>query len=219
MNCGYHPDRNAIHRCNKCGELLCQECAVMVDGRVACKACINSMLDKRGGEAPAGRTVLRSRRPSIIATLLLGGCIPGAGQMYLGFMKRGLFMLSAFFLSIIFTSYSGGAFWPLIPIFYLGSIFDALDLRGRIIAGEALEDSVSGITAFLYRYRVPVLVFSVLVVCSSWLKRLFSIINRMLGYPLSSGDFSFMLISLAIIGFGIYIFTKGKNSDGGKNGQ
>lgn len=215
MNCTYHPERNAVHRCNKCGELLCQECAVIVEGKVACKSCISQMLNRREEPAYVERHVVSRRRPSFLLTILLAGCIPGTGQMYLGFMKRGLFLMSAFFLSIVCTAFSGGLFWPLIPIIYLGSIFDALNLRSRMIAGEEIEDSVSGIMSYLYRYRLPVLIFSVLVVCSGWLSRIVRILNRMFGYPLSNSDFSFMIVSVAVIGFGVYIFTKGKNAGDG----
>jgi TM2 domain-containing membrane protein YozV len=211
MNCSYHPEREAVHRCNICGELLCQECSVVLDSKVVCKRCISSAIEKRPEavySAPARKTGPAPKRvPSGFLTFIFSVCMPGAGQMYLGYMKRGLFMMSVFFLSIIFTSGLTGYFAFLIPIVYISCFFDAFNLRARIINGEAVEDSISEFTGFLYRYRLPVLIFCVLAAASGMVSKFFDFFEDLTGFS-GHGLFS-LLLPAAIIGFGIYIFTKG----------
>ena len=68
-------------------------------------------------------------------------CIPGAGQMYYGYMQRGLAIVSlfgaAFMVSNIFNS-----FVITLLIFWMYSFFDTYDLIRHLAAGEPKEDSL-----------------------------------------------------------------------------
>jgi TM2 domain-containing membrane protein YozV len=60
-----------------------------------------------------------------IATL-----IPGAGEMYMGFMRQGLSLMIIFFLSIFFTTFSNGLLSIALPVVWLYSFFHAHNLKG-----------------------------------------------------------------------------------------
>lgn len=67
--------------------------------------------------------------------------VPGAGQMYQGYMKRGFSVALLFAASVV-----AAALVPvciaLVPVIYMYSFFDALDLRAKMKAGEHPEDVV-----------------------------------------------------------------------------
>ena len=70
---------------------------------------------------------------------LLFACIPGAGQMYQGYMKRGLSLITLFFLCIM----AGMLLEPLVLtalIVWMYSFFDTFNLRAQIIAENAPAD-------------------------------------------------------------------------------
>lgn len=70
---------------------------------------------------------------------LIFSCIPGAGQMYQGYMKRGLSLVSMFCLTILF-----GMLLPPLSItcliVWMYSFFDTFNLRAEIAAGTAQPD-------------------------------------------------------------------------------
>ena len=72
---------------------------------------------------------------------LLFACIPGAGQMYQGYMKRGLSLITMFCLFIIVGSTTGlDALVVGCIVVYMYSFFDTLNLRAQLAAEKAPED-------------------------------------------------------------------------------
>ena len=66
-------------------------------------------------------------------------CIPGAGQMYYGYMKRGLSLITLFCVGVGLGALIG----PLVvvcPIVWMYSFFDTFNLRAQISMGTAPED-------------------------------------------------------------------------------
>lgn len=59
-------------------------------------------------------------------------CCPGAGQMYLGYMRRGLSLMTLFF-GIIFLSafFSFGLLCVLLPVIWAYAFFDTFHLRSQ----------------------------------------------------------------------------------------
>jgi hypothetical protein len=56
--------------------------------------------------------------------------LPGAGQMYLGFMKRGLSLMACFFFVILIGAWLNiGPFLLLLPLVWFYSFFDTHNLR------------------------------------------------------------------------------------------
>ncbi len=72
-------------------------------------------------------------------TFLFSFC-PGAGQMYQGYMKRGLSLILLFVLPIMV----GAAFMPVLAAFaavvYMYSFFDSLNLRSQLNMGQLPPD-------------------------------------------------------------------------------
>ena len=66
--------------------------------------------------------------------------VPGAGQMYQGYMKRGLSLVLLFVIPIMV----GAAFMPILGILaavvYMYSFFDSLNLKAMIFDGTQPED-------------------------------------------------------------------------------
>ena len=72
---------------------------------------------------------------------LLFACIPGAGQMYQGYMKRGLSLITMFCLFIILGSTTGlDALVVGCIVVYMYSFFDTLNLRAQLATEKAPED-------------------------------------------------------------------------------
>ena len=162
MNCYYHPDREAVRRCDKCGQLMCQECPVDVDGRIVCKSCLSIALET----APSKRAHARSSNLLLVFLLAM---LPGAAHMYMGLMKRGMLILSAFFLSIwVMSETMVDSFWPVLVLVIIASFFDALNTRKRIVNGDYVEDTVADITGFFKRFRIPVLIFTAYILFTSF---------------------------------------------------
>ncbi len=42
-HCFYHPDREAVAVCSKCGKPLCKECALEYNGKIYCKDCLEEI--------------------------------------------------------------------------------------------------------------------------------------------------------------------------------
>lgn len=68
-------------------------------------------------------------RKSKILTFLFG-LMPGAGQMYLGYMKRGVSLMSIFWLIVCLAGFLNISFLLfLLPIIWFYAFFDTLNLR------------------------------------------------------------------------------------------
>ena len=68
-------------------------------------------------------------RKSKILTFLFA-LFPGAGQMYLGYMKRGVSLMTAFFLVFALMGFLGMSFLAFfLPVIWFYAFFDTLNLR------------------------------------------------------------------------------------------
>ena len=74
--------------------------------------------------------------------LFIASCLSGCGQMYQGYMKRGLSLLLAFCLVIFVSTYFYlGALALFLPVIWLYAFFDSYSLRSQLAAGTAPEDA------------------------------------------------------------------------------
>lgn len=74
--------------------------------------------------------------------LFVTSCLSGCGQMYQGYMKRGLSLLMLFAALLAVAGFLGIA--PIaffLPVVWAYAFFDSYNLRSRIAAGEAPEDA------------------------------------------------------------------------------
>ena len=70
---------------------------------------------------------------------LVFACVPGAGQMYQGYMKRGLSLVSLFVL-IVWLGTLINTLLFFACIVYMYSFFDTLNLRAQLMEGTAPPD-------------------------------------------------------------------------------
>ena len=74
--------------------------------------------------------------------LFIASCLSGCGQMYQGYMKRGVSLLLAFALVFFISSnfFLGALVLFLLPVIWLYAFFDSYSLRAQLAAGTAPED-------------------------------------------------------------------------------
>ena len=74
--------------------------------------------------------------------MFVTSCLSGCGQMYQGYMKRGISLLVLFFALLAVAGFFGIA--PIaffLPVVWAYAFFDSCTLRARIAAGEPPEDA------------------------------------------------------------------------------
>ena len=212
MQCRTHPAVTAVNTCNTCGEWLCTECTLNINGRNYCRACLVNFAASEGAAPPPPRYFVPPPRPvkcpSGFLTFVFS-FFPGANYMYLGLMKRGLAAMCGFFLLIyMLTLVSGSVFGgPLtvllglaLPVCYLSYMFDGFNVRRRMMAGEVVPDGIEDVLAFLQRNKKPLL--TLLILCLA-LGAAGSVINVIISPFLN-------LVPLLIIGLVLYILLKKK---------
>ena len=189
MQCRNHPEETGVNTCNQCGCWTCEKCSFERGGRIFCPRCAAQQVSVAAGDsASAGdvgsagdvaaygpKTEHRDRRYVSFGLLFLFSVIipiPGLNYMYMGFVKRGLVAMSAFFgtiyLTSIFASYGtwhlGILFAFAIPVLIFSCIFDGFRLRKRVNAGEDITDNIDDITAFIRRNKVVLTGFLLLII-------------------------------------------------------
>ena len=74
--------------------------------------------------------------------LFIASCLSGCGQMYQGYMKRGVSLLLAFCLVLFASTYFFlGTLALFLPVIWLYAFFDSYALRSQLSAGTAPEDA------------------------------------------------------------------------------
>lgn len=71
----------------------------------------------------------------------LCACVPGAGQMYYGYMQRGLSLITLF-CGTFFLGWIAGPLAVTMAIVWMYSFFDTYDLIRHLAAGEPKEDGL-----------------------------------------------------------------------------
>lgn len=200
-----------------CGELSCQQMA----GRAGRK--ISGRKSKGGYD-----NMIRKRNGFLIFCLSL---LPGAGEMYMGFMKMGVSLMSSFFLTLILADMGILGFMVSISaIVWFYSFFHVHNLAGLPdeafyevkdtylfpFAGQENES-----VTIMGKYRKTVAVILIVIGASSLLKSLFYMVEAYLPETVRTimKNFSFYYLpriafSIAIIALGIYmIYGKKKQLD------
>jgi len=139
LRCYLHPEAEARLTCALCGRALCDSCAVQVEGKAYCRPCLKEAVGADGRE-----TLVRGARSP--ALVFLFSLLPGAGHMYMGFMRRGLQLMVLFFGTIWLGSLSTPiGISDLVtvlaaPVVWFYSFFDSLGISGRLARGEVVAD-------------------------------------------------------------------------------
>ena len=175
MQCKNHPEENGVNTCNQCGCWICDKCSFERGGRIFCPHCTAQPnangVGASGGVEPLGMAnskpgpygpTLKHVNQSISWGLLFFFSVivplPGLNYMYMGFIKRGLVAMSAFFGTIYIASQIGGGLAVLfvfsIPVLWMACVFDGFRIRARINAGEVVTDNIDDVTSFIGRNRL-----------------------------------------------------------------
>lgn len=156
--------------------------------------------------------------------------IPGAGQMYMGYMKRGVSLMTAFSLSILFASWlSLGPLLFALPIIWFFSFFDTFNLHGMPDDEfYAMEDDYLILPGFtkgksnqlLSKYRMVTAIILIFIGFTILWNNVYGLFKKILPEAISDIIFRFghyfpqLLIGFVIIALGVYlVIGKKKNLD------
>lgn len=153
-------------------------------------------------------------------------CVPGAGQMYQGFLKRGTSLMLLFFGEICLANmlYID---WLLcaLPVIWCYAFFDSININslsdeefGRLKDGYLFIEDVNSFNFSMSKFRVPAAV--VLIITGSYilLENMLYILENVFGMPFRMGIiyrvmdyFPRFVFSVVIILIGLYLI-KGKKA-------
>lgn len=155
--------------------------------------------------------------------------IPGAGQMYMGFMKRGLSLMSSFFIIIFFSVWlNAGPFMFIALISWFYSFFDTHNLRSvpddefyelednYILFPEFMKDK--SYLELQKKYKNIIAIVLIVMGFTILWNNIYDMFSGVLPYYLRSIIYSIgrgipqIIIGLAIILFGLYLI-RGKKQE------
>lgn len=144
-------------------------------------------------------------------------CFPGAGQMFQGFLKKGVSIMLLFFGIIALTAWSGlDEILFCLPVIWFYGFFDALNTNSLSdeefiqIKDEYLFVNSNIDKVDLKKFRIPVAVFFVLLGMYSLIKEF---LRNLQSYGLISWETVYVIedmvprtvFSLAVIALGVYL--------------
>lgn len=169
---------------------------------------------------------MRQRKNPLFTFLF--SCLPGAGQMYLGFFKRGISLMALFFLLIALCNswLSLDILGFAIPVIWFFAFFDALNknslteeelsqLQDNYLWFQDFED-FQGIPFAKYRNLLAVLIILLgFHLLTDNIVSIFEILGFKMSYPVYQIFFQSIpqcLVGIAIIALGIYLI-RGKKAE------
>ena len=228
MQCRTHADLTGVNTCNQCGDWLCEDCTVEINGRIFCRSCLSQM---PGASAPpkaetphaaAYAVPPGSKRFISWGVLFLFSCvipIPGLNYMYEGLIKRGLAAMAGFFLLIyamiqffIMGVWQIGLLFALtLPVYMLTNIFDGFHIRRRVNAGEVVLDDIDDVLAFIKRYKGVFIALAVVLLALPIVMPL--VRGLMASFPIAGGMIGrFLPVVVVLVGIRI-LFKKPRRSE------
>ena len=154
MLCANHANNNGINTCSRCGQWLCEECSVEVNGRIVCKSCIYESLSKAPKSMPR-RSSSTSASEIYISKFMLIICsiVPGANYMYMGLMKRGILAMLMFALVAFLNNITDNFISAFLIIGIVANFFDGIHIRRRLMNGQHVEDNLDEIFNFVSKHK------------------------------------------------------------------
>lgn len=133
--------------------------------------------------------------------------LPGINYMYMGLIKRGLAVMSGFFLLIFLMAMSSSG--PVITLaafamtmLVITAIFDGFNIRRRINSGEVVEDGVGNLVNSILENKIlttVIVVIILLLIASSVIGAVLNILR--------------VLIPIAVIAFGILVVCRARKKN------
>lgn len=158
--------------------------------------------------------------------------IPGAAQMYQGYMKRGLSLIGMFCFGIFLTACTG-ILAVVLPVIYMYNFFDGLNLHEQIRQGTNPPDDYiihlgleNGLAALLSRRHN---LFGWLLIglgavmlyenfLSPWLWQLSYLFPQLSFITDLLRSLPDLLLALALIGLGVWLVRGGNTGSSGRTG-
>ncbi len=154
--------------------------------------------------------------------------LPGAGQMYMGFMKRGVSLMGIFFLLVFASTWLNiGPLMAIAPIIWFYAFFDTHNLRAMPDDEfYTMEDNYIAIPEFFKekagelqdKYRSALAAILIIIgVCSLW-NNVYDLIEGSVPRFIANAFYKFgrfipqLLVSALIIALGVYLI-RGKKKD------
>ncbi|WDV47344.1 B-box zinc finger protein [Clostridiaceae bacterium M8S5] len=145
MKCSNHKNKDAQCRCLDCGKLICEECSIKYNGKIICKDCYEDIsstdakVELQKKEIREQEYIIRVHCNPFLT--FITSLIPGAAQMYMGLMHRGIQLLTAFIVSIILMAeVLPSVFVAATFIVWFYSFFDAHQIKKKIRSGIKVKD-------------------------------------------------------------------------------
>jgi hypothetical protein len=154
MNCYVHAERQAQKHCAACGNLICDECDVLLADNHVCKHCLASaesvpaqMALERSGAAHALAGVANLATGAIAVPLVLGGIMGLVGGSYYHHHHASYLSTEDTLASLFFASLSGFC------TFLIGALITYMVVPNELIHQKKGVLGVYGVTdygAFLF---------------------------------------------------------------------
>lgn len=207
MKCLNHPEVEAQVLCAICNAPVCEDCRVAIRDKNYCRTC----LEERVGSLERG---VNRDKSTVLAFLF--SLVPGAGYMYLGLMNRGLQVMVLFFGTIFVAgmAHLDPLLALVLPVLLFYSIFDTLQLAGRMRDGLPVEDKLF-IESLGHNNWTTLLGYALVAV--GVLALLNNFLPGLLGYTFMRQVFT----PLVIIALGVFILYKNlrRGNDHGNPGD
>lgn len=204
MKCFYHEDKESVYVCEECKKALCETCIEEKKARVLCDDCIDDIRKK---------ALRPSENVNVKYNSFLGlifSLFPGAGQMYLGVMNRGLQLMFLFLTGLFFATefiYVTGVLVPIVILVWFYSFFDYLFIKRKIDNGDVVFDenlySIKTKRIEIKYIGIGLVIFGIWLVCGAFLD--FSHISYEVRNFVRD-----MVVPIFMIGAGTFILLKTK---------
>ncbi len=149
MKCENHPRNKATEVCAVCGKHVCPKCITNVKGRNNCYDCLSKRSDfeKYINKTDSAPKLYERKQKNEYITFLCA-FIPGIGQMYLGYKKRGFIFFILFVLCLLLriTSYFGIIIW-------LFTFFDTFKLKEAVLRNTNKQDNIDDVKILISRNK------------------------------------------------------------------
>lgn len=189
MNCKYHNNLKGTNTCSVCGEWICESCVLDINDRIYCKDCLKYKLKNDTSTKYTNKPIYKSD----FITFILSFLLPGTAQIYLGYTKRGLFILAFWLLGFNVDMLS-----ILMWLSYIFGIFDAFKLKRNLEKGIYQEDSICDVKKFLCENKFFILVL-IIIMAIPIFKRLLFLGQRGFSYVFHLVDHFFIFDILGVI--------------------
>lgn len=146
--------------------------------------------------------------------LFLFSFLPGANYMFMGLMKKGIFAMSSFFMSIYLISYFHLLLFIFtLPIIWFYSFFDGFRIKRNLNAGIYVDDNIDPIINFIKKYTFQILIVLLAIFAFSFISTFFNTTLNFFGISryYYGTRISSILLPLIIIIVG-YLFIRQSSS-------